>query len=138
MGSEVSAVSRSERNRVSSSDSARPRADSSRQLLALLGAGRALQRLAGRVLLGAQLLELGGDCPPLLVELQDAVDRLHGRAGAAPGQRRPHGVRVAADQPDVENGRRLRYGHWLPAGRVPIGFCSQVATPVSRGAWRPA
>jgi hypothetical protein len=63
------------------------------QLLALLGRRRAAQRPTGGVLLGAELLELGRDRPPPLVELEHAVDGAGGVRAAA-RQGRAHAVGI--------------------------------------------
>ena len=102
--------------RVSSS-TARGRAPPApRAARAARALGAPLQRVAGRVLLGAQLLELGWSA------------RASARRARAPGrpppprppragQRRAHGVGVAADQPDVEHGRASATG----AGSLAVG-----------------
>jgi hypothetical protein len=68
-----------------------------RELLALLGRWRSLAALAGAVLLGAELFELGP---------QRAIDGAR-QVGAATSERRADGVRIATDQLDVENGPLL-------------------------------
>ncbi len=62
-----------------------------RQLLALLGRRRALAPAARAVLLGAQLLELGRQRPPALIELEQ-----RSTAAAAPGPRRASAARTAS------------------------------------------
>jgi hypothetical protein len=79
------------------------------QLLALLGCRRPLAAATGPVLLGPKLLELGPDGAPAPVELEQPVDG-DGSLFAAPAERRPYGVRVAADQLDVENASLLVCG----------------------------
>ena len=72
------------------------------ELLALLRSGCAAPASAGAILLGSELLELRRHGAPSLVEREQLIDRF-GQRGVAPGQRSPDRVRVAADQPDVEN-----------------------------------
>ena len=74
-----------------------------RELLALLGRRRPLAALGGAVLLGAQLLELGRDRAPALIELEHAIDGVRRRV-APPAQGRADRVRFASDQLDVEHG----------------------------------
>jgi len=57
-------------------------------------------RIGGRVLLGAQRLELGQHGAPAPVELDDQLERLLQFRSAA-RQRRAYGVRLLADQSEV-------------------------------------
>ena len=83
----------------------RPAASGQRgELLALLGGRRPLAALAGPVLLGAKLLELGPDRPPPLIELEHPIHG-GGRSLSASAERRADGVRIAADQLDVKHSR---------------------------------
>ena len=61
-------------------------------------------RLGGRVALGAQLVDLGLQGAPALVEREHLVQQA---VGLAPCQRAAHGLRLGADETDVE--------HALPA-----------------------
>ncbi len=73
------------------------------ELIALLGRWRTLAAAACAVLLGLELLELGPDRPPRLVELEHLVDP-GGHIGAAARERGTDGLRFATDQLDVEDG----------------------------------
>jgi hypothetical protein len=88
------------------------------QLLALLRRRGAAATPARAVLLGAQLLELGRQCAPALVELEQPINRL-GQRLIAPAEGPLDRIRIVADQPDVEN------------EAPPLGSS---AAPTSRGA----
>jgi hypothetical protein len=72
------------------------------QVLTLLRRGRAAAIAARAILLCLQAFELGGDLAPPLVELEQTIDRVPQRR-VSPGEGALDRVRVAADQPDVEN-----------------------------------
>jgi hypothetical protein len=74
------------------------------EVLALLGRRGAATASACAILLGSQRLELGRKRAPLLVELEQTIDRV-GQRRVAPAECLPDRVRIAADQPDVENVR---------------------------------
>jgi hypothetical protein len=63
---------------------------------------------AGAILLGAQFLELRRESAPALVELQQPVDRCRGLR-ATPRECGADGVRLSADQSQIENARLSRF-----------------------------
>jgi hypothetical protein len=72
------------------------------ELFALLGRRGSATTSTRAILLGSELLELGGDRAPSIVKLKHAIDRL-GQPRVTPGERFPDRFGVASDQSDVEN-----------------------------------